>query len=155
MDLNNRIRHFLDEAARPLELTGLNRTSGRMFGLLLLADRALSLDEIAETLGVSKPMVSTSARFYERLGIFQRTRRHGDRKHYYEILPGAFTRDARTWTEMMGAFVTLADSGLDLVDENNDVARDRLREMRAFYAHLSEAVEQALAEWSRRAPEGK
>lgn len=149
MELTDKSRRFLDQVARPLEMSGLNRTSGRMFGLLLLADHAISLDEIAETLGVSKPMVSTSARFYERLGVLQRTRRPGDRKHYYEILPGAFTRDANTWLQLMTVFVQLADAGLEIVGEENGPARARLQEMGAFYSHLATAVRHAIAQWER------
>jgi DNA-binding transcriptional regulator GbsR (MarR family) len=148
MELDPKTREFLDRVARSLELTGVTRTGGRMFGLLLLSNHALSLDEIAATLGVSKPMVSTSARFYEQLGILQRTQRPGDRKHYYEILPGAFTQDARVWTEMMHAFIGVAETGLDLVDEDDGVARARLREMGAFYRHLAAAVEEALEQWN-------
>jgi DNA-binding transcriptional regulator GbsR (MarR family) len=152
MELNPQTREFLDRVARSLELTGVSRTGGRMFGLLLLCNHALSLDEIAETLGVSKPMVSTSARFYEQLGILQRTQRPGDRKHYYEILPGAFTQDARVWTEMMHAFIGVAETGLGLVGQNEGAARSRLMEMGAFYRHLAVAVEEALEQWNARGP---
>jgi len=151
VELTDKTTRFLDQVARAVEVSGLNRTSGRMFGLLLLADRALSLDEIAETLRVSKPMISTSGRFYEHIGVLQRKQLPGDRKHYYEIRPDGFTRDANTWTQMMKAFVGLAESGLEIVGEENETARARLQEMGEFYRHLSAAVQRALGEWAARA----
>jgi len=151
MELTDKTTRFLDQVARAVEVSGLNRTSGRMFGLLLLADHPLSLDEIAETLRVSKPMISTSGRFYEHIGVLQRTQRPGDRKHYYEIRRDGFTRDANTWIQMMKAFVDLAESGRSIVAEDNETARRRLQEMGEFYGHLSTAVQRALGEWDARA----
>jgi DNA-binding transcriptional regulator GbsR (MarR family) len=140
----------MEQVAGLLESMGINRSCGRMFGLLLVADRPLSLDEMAETLGVSKPSVSSNTRLYERLELLQRVHVPGDRKHYYEILPGAFERTAAARAAALDAFVHLTDTGLQVIDEDNEIARARLHEMGEFYRHLVAAMERALAEWKER-----
>ena len=53
---------FVGEMGLTFEADGFTRIGGRLFGHLLLADRPLSLDEIAAALRVSKASVSTDAR---------------------------------------------------------------------------------------------
>ena len=120
-----------------------------MFGLLLVADRPMSLDEIAATLQVTKPLISSNARLYERLQLLQRIHLPGDRKHYYEILPGAFLRTAQARVGALQAFIEITETGLELIEDDNEAARHRLHEMGEFYRHLASAMETALVSKSQ------
>lgn len=147
MELAIETRRFMERVAELLEMMGIPRSSGRMFGLLLVADRPLSLDEIADTLKLSKPSVSMNARLYERLQLLQRTHVPGDRRHYYEILPGAFERTVEARMAAIHGFIELTRTGLEVIDDDNDVARARLETMRDFYKHLEKAMREALDSW--------
>ena len=72
-------------SARILELEGVPRLGGRIFGVLLLSDRPLSLDEIAARSGSSKASASSNARLLERMGLVDRATSLGDRKDYYHL----------------------------------------------------------------------
>ena len=45
---------FVERLAVALEMDGFPRIAGRIFGLLIISDTEISLDEIASTLGASK-----------------------------------------------------------------------------------------------------
>src|SRR5213083_1286457 len=81
------------EEARDRLINGLGRISdfwgfgkimGQLYGVLYLNAEALTLDQMAAELGVSKGNVSVNIRGLERLGMVHRSWRRGDRKDYYE-----------------------------------------------------------------------
>ena len=51
-------QQFIERTGVEIERLGMSRTFGRLFGLLMVADRPLSLDDLAEQLHVSKASVS-------------------------------------------------------------------------------------------------
>ena len=63
-----------------LEADGLPRIAGRIFGLLLISEDALSLDKLASELRVSKASVSTNARMLEHRGVLEQVSRPADRR---------------------------------------------------------------------------
>src|SRR2546430_17192681 len=63
---------------------GLALSIGRVFGLLLASEAPLSLDEIAETLGISKSGASVAARDLERVGVVRRLGTPGSKRVLYE-----------------------------------------------------------------------
>ena len=64
-----RAQQFVERSGIFFQSEGLPRIGGRIFGLLLLADQAVSIDSIAQELKVSKPSVSTNTRVLERWGF--------------------------------------------------------------------------------------
>ncbi len=65
---------LLDALAQMFTLYGWPDVSGRIYGLLLLEDDPLSLDEISDYLVVSKATASTHVRMLESLHMVQRVR---------------------------------------------------------------------------------
>ena len=65
------------------EQYGLPRIAGEICGLLFMTDGPLSLDEIAETLKVSKASVSTNVRLLERLRFVRRGDGREGKRDYY------------------------------------------------------------------------
>ncbi len=65
---------LLDALAQMFTLYGWPDVSGRIYGLLLLEDDPLSLDEISDYLVVSKATTSTHVRMLESLHMVQRVR---------------------------------------------------------------------------------
>lgn len=64
---------------------GLPKSVGQIFGLLYFSPGALSLDEIATQLGVSKASASTGTRQLLGWGAIRQVWKVGDRKDYYEV----------------------------------------------------------------------
>ena len=62
---------------------GFNRTVGQIFALLVLSEEALSANEIAEALGISRGNVSMGLKELSSWQLLQTSHKQGDRKDYY------------------------------------------------------------------------
>ncbi len=81
------------------EAEGMSRIMGRIFGLMLISEDSLSLDDMAAKLGVSKASISTDARRLEHMGFLVRVSRPGDRRDYYELAADFMLRSMRRQVE--------------------------------------------------------
>ena len=137
-------KDFVERFAVAKEADGLPRIAGRIFGLLLTAERDLSLDEIAKELGASKGSASVNTRLLEQSGFIERVSRPGDRRDYYSISPDLFER---TMGERLARWHRLHDIviyGITASDLSPAV-RSRLREFEAAHNGIREVLETALA----------
>lgn len=140
-------QQFIERTGVAIERLGMPRTFGRLFGLLMVAERPLSLDELAEQLHVSKASVSTNARSCEEMGLARRVGVRGDRRDFYEIAPDAFEQITAKRVQSLHAMAGLAAEGLEAVGEEPTAARGRLTEMLDFYLFMGEQVEELLERW--------
>ncbi len=124
------------------ERLGTARTSGRIFGLLLVAEQALSLDEIAKILQLSKASVSTNTRLAEVKRLVRRISLPGDRRVYYEIAQGAWESALEVAIANTRTMIDLADEGLAALGPSKTAGKVRLEEMRAFYDLLRSEMEE-------------
>jgi DNA-binding transcriptional regulator GbsR (MarR family) len=138
---------FIERMGLAIERLGQPRTFGRLFGLLLIADRPLSLGELAGHLQVSKASISTNARAAEEIGLIRQVGLRGDRRDYYEMVPHAFERMTRRRVQSSREMAGLAAEGLDALGDRSAVARERLTEMLGFYLFMGEGVENLLERW--------
>ena len=69
---------------------GINRTVAQIHALLMISDRPLRADEIAETLGVARSNVSTSLRELQNWGIVRLVHLAGDRRDHFESMQDVF-----------------------------------------------------------------
>lgn len=92
------VDRFIEEMGLMFQESGDPRISGRIFGLLLIEGRELSLHQISDRLAVSRASVSTNARMLVKRGMIRRTAHSGDRQDFYEI--GGFPS-----VEMLGELV--------------------------------------------------
>lgn len=127
-----RISRFIESMGLLTENEGFPRIAGRLFGLLLLTPGELSLDDIAERLGVSKASVSNDARRLQQLGFVERRSRPGDRRDYYKIAPNAFACSLEMRLERMQRFHQLLESARGLTGGSEEV-RERLQELETAY----------------------
>ena len=144
---NPETRQFIERMGLAIERMGLSRTFGRLFGLLMVSDRPLSLDEMVERLHVSKASVSTNARSCEQMGLARRVGVRGDRRDYYEIAPRAFEHVTAKRVAAIHAMAGLAAEGLEAVGDEPSPARERLTEMLDFYLFMGEQIEELLERW--------
>ncbi len=148
MKLNQKARDFVGRMGITLEGLGASPTFGRLFALLLLADRPVSLEEMAEELHVSKASVSTNIRLSEQMGLVQRVTVLRDRRHFYEILPDSFERALQVRLSFLHEMVALVEQGLGAIGDDNQTARERLEGMREFYEFVGDGVADNLKDWA-------
>ena len=139
------VEQFIERAGLLWEQDGLPRIAGRIFALTLISKNALSLDEICETLGVSKASVSNDTRLLERLGFVERVSRPGDRKDYYQNSANSFERAIAERLRRMGELQALIEAGAALAVDSPAV-RARLDDHRVAFSHVTEALKSALEE---------
>lgn len=148
MKLNQQVRDFVGRMGITLEGLGASPTFGRLFALLLLADRPVNLEEMAEELHVSKASVSTNIRLSEQMGLVQRVTILRDRRHFYEMLPDSFEWALQVRLSFLHEMVALVEQGLGAIKDENQTARERLEGMREFYEFVGDALSENLSDWA-------
>jgi DNA-binding transcriptional regulator GbsR (MarR family) len=145
--MNGPIAQFIERMGLALESDGMPRIAGRIFGLLLVSEDALSLDEIAADLGVSKASVSTNARLLEQRGVLERMGRPADRRDYYRVPPDLFTNTmAQRLARWERFHAAIAGARTSLPIRSREVL-ERLDEFEEAYAYMSRTIRAALAHW--------
>jgi HTH-type transcriptional regulator, glycine betaine synthesis regulator len=76
---------MVEACGRICQLLGLARSLGQIYGLLYLAPKPLSLDEIAELLGISKASASTGTRQLAAWGGIRQVWVHGERRDHFQV----------------------------------------------------------------------
>jgi DNA-binding transcriptional regulator GbsR (MarR family) len=132
------------------ESDGFTRIGGRLFGHLLLADRPLSLDELADALGASKASVSTDARRLLDKGVVERSGRPGDRRDYWKIAPDFFASLMQHRVERWRRLDALVGELKRRAPVSSPAVRARLRYMEDVYAYIAGRVDEALESWQAR-----
>jgi|GEM_PF-6938533 DNA-binding transcriptional regulator GbsR (MarR family) len=88
-DLQDVHHSMLNGLSALAEYFGLKSVAGRIYGILLLSNRPLSLDEISERLEISKSNISINIRVLENLRIVHRAfpigAEYENRRNYYQI----------------------------------------------------------------------
>lgn len=81
---------FAESVGLRFDALGLPRIGGRIFGLLIVSPRPLSLDEIASVLGISRASVSINTRLFIANGSMEIRAVPGDRRQYYAMRKDVF-----------------------------------------------------------------
>jgi DNA-binding MarR family transcriptional regulator len=141
---------FVNRMGQSAETDGMSPIAGRLFALLLLSDRARSLDELAEQLGVSKASVSTDARRLLEKQIVERVSIPGDRRDYYELAPDFFAQVIRSRAERWRRLHQLIDGVRNDGPELAPVVRERFASIDDIFSLVVDRVDDALTSWERR-----
>lgn len=126
------IQQFIESVGLYFEQYDLPRIGGRMLGLLMVASRPLSLDDMATLLRVSRASVSTNARMTVDYGLVEQVSFPGDRRDYYRYRDDAWERAMVINIEATAALRKLGEQGLSAISPDNPVGRARLADLRDF-----------------------
>ena len=142
---------FVDGIGAAAATSGvLNQLQGRIFGLLYMEGRALSLDEIAEALEQSKSNVSVNIRGLTEWHLVRRSPVGGSRKDHYEaatdfwrVMQEIMERRFRWNLRQVLATIdettrALAESGKTRVQTAN--VQQRLDALRAFFSAVDAGI---------------
>ncbi len=145
--MDPRTARFTDRLAVLFENDGQPPIAGRVFGLLLLSDEALSLDELAESLGVSKASASTNARLLAQLGVIEPVRRQGTRRDYYRMAPDLFERSMAQRLARWRRFTEVIGEGRRTLPLASAEVRLRLEQYESAFSYIAEAIGRAMVQW--------
>lgn len=139
------VEEFIERAGLLWQKDGLPRIAGRIFALTLISPQPCSLDDIAETLRVSKASVSNDTRLLEQMGFIERVSMLGQRKDFYQITPRSLERTLDVRLERLRAFQELLAAGMRLPIKHREV-RERLESHRLAFDHIVKALGDTLEE---------
>ncbi|UFJ43036.1 MarR family transcriptional regulator [Brevibacillus humidisoli] len=154
-------RKLSDEWERSGELGGNSALHARLLALLFFSARPLSLQEMAEHLGVTKAAVSVRIRALEEQGFCHKSSNISDRRDYYYLVEDLGMAMLTCNLENMYRFSAflkrlLEEWPADYPTEEQEAyakAKRRLIEMNAFYDLLFERLDGLEEEWKRRKQE--
>ncbi len=145
--LSAETQRFVESMGVYFERYALPRIGGRLLGLLLVADRALSLDDLASILSVSRASVSTNMRLILAIGLGELVTQPGDRRDYYQFSHDAWERSVLIDMEGVRALRKLAERGLEAIESSENVAREHLDTMIEFTDLVLTERQNTLERW--------
>lgn len=150
LELSDSLQQFIESVGVFFERYGVSRIGGRMLALLIVAERELSLDEIAATLGVSRASVSTNARILTLYGMAQLVTRPSDRRDYYRLPPNTWAHAMEAEMEGTLEMRRIAERGLAAAKATDRAATEHLEEMIAYCDLVLEDRRITLEHWRER-----
>lgn len=136
-------RRFLEDMGTFFVGYGLAPSIGRMWGYLMLAEEPVSLDRIADDVGISKSGASTTARVLETWGMARRIHQPGSRRLLIEAAPATTLLADVGMAQVRRLVKTLADG--EAVAPPG-IAKARVSELAAFMRTYLELVREALGQ---------
>lgn len=142
---------FIEQSGLLFEEAGHPRMAGRIFGLLIIADRSpLSSAEITRELQASKASVSTMTRSLLQAGIIERIARPGDRKDYFRVRLDSFDMMLERQMSVTAGFLKLLERGRSLASPGNRPGRECIDRLFEFYQWLTAEMPLMMDRWNRR-----
>lgn len=132
---------LVEEMGLIFQESGGPRIAGRIFGLLLIEGRELSLHQISERLGVSRASVSTNTRLLSKGGILKRTTHAGDRQDYYELVGFPYTDIIGQVAQQFRRNARVTQGYVAAVRTENADAGARVEALAAFYGQSADLFE--------------
>jgi DNA-binding transcriptional regulator GbsR (MarR family) len=126
---------FVEDAGIIFELVGLPRMAGRILGWLLICEPPpQSPQELAEALQASKGSISTNTRLLVQYRLLERMSLPGERRTYYTLSEDIWSEMIRIHMQEITLLKELAESGLDLVENEPTERQQQLIEMHGMYS---------------------
>jgi hypothetical protein len=149
-DFSPAVLQFVESMGRYFEQYGIARIGGRILGLLVIAERPLSLDEIATRLRVSRASVSTNIRLATANDLAELVTFPGDRRDYYRMIDDAWGRAMRAEIEAIPGLRRIAEQGLAALGPGDSAAHVQLEETIDFCDFAMEERRGVLERWQAR-----
>lgn len=130
------------------ENSGLPRTSGRIWGWLLIVDApSQSMTDLTEGLTLTKGSISTNARFLQESGLIERVGSPGSREAFYRIRTDAVRTLLHQKVQSARAWLDLIEDGVRLFDDGSSENAERLADVQAAYRFLLDELTGAIGRW--------
>lgn len=142
------VAEFIEQIGVLTQADGSPRIAGRIFGLAIVENQPLSLQEIAERLQVSKASVSTNARRLAQSGLLRRTTRAGSREDLYQLPRDPYRELLRTMTRNLREKAAAVAEIEERFTDDHAAIRKRVRHLVDFYVTAADV----LADWYDKLP---
>jgi predicted ArsR family transcriptional regulator len=149
-DLSPDMHRFIEGMGRYFEQYQLPRIGGRILALLMIAEKPLSLDDMAARLLVSRASISTNLRLLGASGMVEHTTQPGDRRDYYHYPENIWGSRMEIGIESMAFIRLLAERGLLAIDASNTAGHAHLAEVVDFCDFAKEEYVGMIARWNAR-----
>lgn len=133
MKIDKDSQEFIESMGLVFQSDGLPRIAGRILGFLTIKTDAHSLQELADSLEVSRGSVSTNTRLLEQFGMIERVAKSGDRQGFYRLAPEAFPNVLRGAIQRMTKAHQIILKAADRIPKKSAGAQRNLAEMARFY----------------------
>jgi DNA-binding transcriptional regulator GbsR (MarR family) len=133
-------RQVSQEMSQSFELEGFSPLVGKIFGLLLFASEPVSLQSIAEQLGVSKAAVSVQVRTLERQSMCQKLTASSDRKDYYYIADDVNSAALRSIMQKTEVLTQQSETTLAALQALTEIPTEELDSYKAANRRYVESV---------------
>ncbi|RFA35229.1 transcriptional regulator [Virgibacillus dokdonensis] len=146
-NINNKI---LVEFTKTIEMFGFTPLESRLFTYLYLADKPMTLDDMAEALGKSKTAMSTSVRTLADQNLVTRVWKKGVRKSLYkahtQLFKGFMISYLNKWIDAVNqqksSFIELEQTMKEIkrnhTNLNLKAAEERLQEIIQFHQEMED-----------------
>jgi DNA-binding transcriptional regulator GbsR (MarR family) len=140
------LSQFIENMGLHFEEYDIPRIGGKILGLLLVASRPVSPEEMSEILQASRSSLSTNLRTLSMVGMIEQVSLPGERSDYY-----IFSED--TWQELLEIRQGHIQNLREIVQQgqqgllNQPEASQRLNEALAWTSKLEKAYQTILQEW--------
>lgn len=135
----------IDSIAETMDLYGVTRSVGTLYGMMYFEDD-MTLDEMRENLGMSKPSMSSGVKKLQELNMVKKTFTKGSRKHTYIAEKNFFRFFNNFFTQKWEREVNLNLEAIERAQEKltkvlimNDVSEELQRKAREVYHQLEES----------------
>ncbi|GAB5896540.1 GbsR/MarR family transcriptional regulator [Mycolicibacterium mageritense] len=124
--------------------------TARVLATLLFADQpSVTMGELTETLTASAGAVSGSLKTLTSVGLAERVPVPGSRRDHFRLRDNAWALLFTNQNNTIAAMQAAADAGIAATDSDGP-ARQRLTQMRDFYAFLMAELPAILDRWYQR-----
>lgn len=138
---------------------GLNPLMGRIVGMLIISSEPQSLDDIVETLEMSKGPISQICRRLKERGLIEKVWIPGDRKDYYKAADDIFGKAYANQVNKMQQNIEIAEKYLTLAQEadapKTDYINRQMKIMKEFFELMDEYNKKFMKAWEGRLKELK
>jgi DNA-binding transcriptional regulator GbsR (MarR family) len=143
-----RVHEFVESIGELFARVGQQRIAGRLLGWLLVCDPLhQSADELARVTGASKASISITLRLLIAAGMVERIGVPGQRRAHYRLRPACWTTDLREKLGRVTAMREVAEQGLEALSGAPRHRRQRLQDMRDFYAFFEGEFPALIERW--------
>jgi hypothetical protein len=150
--LSPELTRFVESMGMYFENQGIPRIGGRILGLLMIAHKPLSAEDIARILKVSRASVSTNMRPLTISGMVDKTSPLHDRTTYFVFSEAALEQRMVVGIQSAVVFKKAAELGFAALPAQ-DPARTRMQRSIEWSDLLVESFEKSMAAWRKRYPD--
>lgn len=135
---------FIERMGAALEAQGLPRLAGQIFGLLMLADEPLTLEEIADRLQISAGSASANTRLLESLDLVERFTPRGERRVHHRVHDDLLPSLLVGLVARLGKVSSIIRDGRTQLDSGRRTTVKRLKRIEEAFALFTESLRELL-----------